>query len=93
MLVNDTISNDFIGCLLYPAVASIHAIVQVSHYPGSENELWSTEDALLVPYSMAIQASVKVCDMYIVMTGLFLLSSLGTLSTGLPFPKRRAGLG
>jgi hypothetical protein len=58
---HDSIDNDFIALLTFPAVAGGHLIFQMFRLPGGYRNVFAMEHVNLLP---AIEASVTVCDTF-----------------------------
>jgi hypothetical protein len=73
-LSRDTITAEFVGCLLYPVVAGSDVFRRVSQFGRSNEALWKTPmEPKLIAQVLAIQAPVKICDYHLLFTLLYTL--------------------
>jgi hypothetical protein len=93
-LARDTITNDFIFCLLYPVVAAGHLFIQLSHYPGTRRSIRDRNDKQLLPQAASILASVVICNLYGVIafafSFIFILAELSHNRNKRKFLRRRS---
>jgi hypothetical protein len=63
----DTLSNEFVGFLLYPVIAAGHLVIQMSQFPGQRHSIWDLKDKQLLSQSASIRASNAICDIYMML--------------------------